>query len=582
MIDDEELNEEGNIQQYTENFSLLTNSKYRDLNKYCAMNDLLKGAYREAAESSYKVAVIEEKHRSGQPYIYDNQKHDAVMICSMLTKDNVNVVSVQKKTKVGADGLFIELMRQFATHIDDNVIVDPKNMRLITGMSNKRWETQMKEKVPLVFRDQCIFHHGQLKKSNLNNIKNGLIIIDEIDSGDRIHQVLQKVLKDGDLLDAEKLKANNNKLVFISATLFEELHELKKWGDLHKNYVMTIPENYIGHQDFLDRGIIKEFYPLNTVEKAEKWIKEDIIDNYCNDYRIHIVRVTKNRNAINEACVKHNVDVREFDFNNPIDLEKLFEEELTRHIVITVKQYLRRANLLENKWKLRIGAVHEYYQPEGKVDFDVQIQGLSGRMNGYWKDIIDSGHKTGPYRMSTEAVRKYEAIYKEPFGNSSYQKANWKKTNDGEAKCNKTKPSLLNPKYVKNIQYNEEGSSSITKQPYRIYDNEDIVKNVFKELNDIQKSKKYTFSKSKFDLNERGFYITSLSRKKDSYAVYKLDDIIKTLDGENNGYNIPKNRRTIPCYKVTTDKSTLRYVVLFHNYTNPDLENIDKKFPQSN
>ena len=48
----------------------------------------------------------------------------------------------------------------------------------------------------------------------------------------------------------------------------------------------------IGHKDFLDMGIVKEYYSLMNTEDAEKWVQEDIIDHYGLDYRVHIVRVT--------------------------------------------------------------------------------------------------------------------------------------------------------------------------------------------------------------------------------------------------------------------------------------------------
>ena len=47
---------------------------------------------------------------------------------------------------------------------------------------------------------------------------------------------------------------------------------------------MTIPNLYIGHKDFLEMGIIKEFYNLNTEENIEKWINEDIIQHYKNEF----------------------------------------------------------------------------------------------------------------------------------------------------------------------------------------------------------------------------------------------------------------------------------------------------------
>lgn len=97
---------------------------------------------------------------------------------------------------------------------------------------------------------------------------------------------------------------------------------------------------------------------------------------------------------------------------------EFFKAALTNHIVLGVKGLLRRANLIPNVWKLRIGATHELYTR--KVDNNVQIQELPGRMTGYWRAELDAGHKTGPHRTSIKAIKEYEEVYKDPYGINSY------------------------------------------------------------------------------------------------------------------------------------------------------------------
>ena len=96
-------------------------------------------------------------------------------------------------------------------------------------------------------------------------------------------------------------------------------------------------------------------------------------------------------------------------------------------ILYGVKGFFRRANLIPNAWKLRIGATHE--RATNIVDFNVQIQGLPGRMTGYWRDVIETGHITGPYRTSLQAIESYEAVYNDPFGINDYQTNGFKKRN---------------------------------------------------------------------------------------------------------------------------------------------------------
>lgn len=410
-------------------------------------------ANRETVYADYKAAEINNKRKyvKGDPlatehYIYQNQKEDALKIMDIFYKENCRVVSIQKKTKVGADGLMIEIAKLATTHPDNLQVANLDNVRILTGMSNCDWEKDMKEKSPQCFKDK-IFHHGKLKHSDLENMTNSLIIIDEIDSGSKEMQVLHQTLITARILDANNMIQRNNRFVFISATIMRELYDLYKWGDLHRLFKMSIPSEYIGHKEFLEKGIIQEFYDLKLRENVEKWVREDIIENYGAEYRVHIVRCSeKNIDSIEECCIQNGILFRNHVANDKLtefDKKSFFVDQLTQHIVIAVKGLFRRANLIPNKWKIRIGAVHESYC--GTVDNNVQIQGLLGRLTGYWKSIIEKGHKTGPYRASIDAIREYECAYEDPFAvTTSYQCAGFKKK---RAKIS-AEPTMLHPKNV--------------------------------------------------------------------------------------------------------------------------------------
>lgn len=386
-----------------------------------AGRDVVYDSYR-SAESKNNYRFLQGDKKATENYIFPNQKSDACNVVDKFYKHDRRVVSIQKKTKVGADGLMIEIAKIFTTHIDDTFVIPPSNVRIITGMSNASWEKDMIEKAPECFKDS-IFHHGKLSKADLVDIRDSLVIIDEIDTGDKEFQRLHNTLKDAGILDVEHMTNSNNRFVFISATMIKELYHLYAWGDLHELYVMTIPPSYIGHKDFLEKGIIQEFYPLTKQTEVEQWIQEDIIDNYRNDYRVHIVRVDlKNVGIIQDACIRKKIKFKihtSTDKLSPQDEKEFFTDQLTQHIVIAVKGFFRRANLIPNTYKLRIGATHERWVKT--VDNNVQIQGLTGRMTGYWRNIIESGHKTGPYRMSVKAVEEYENTFYNPFGtNGNY------------------------------------------------------------------------------------------------------------------------------------------------------------------
>lgn len=386
-------------------------------------------AYEHAKAENY-LRYLEGDDKATSEYIYENQIMDANYIVNAFYQNHRRVISITKKTKVGADGLMIEIAKILTTHSDDHFVVNLSNVRIITGMSNAGWEKDMIEKAPACFKDK-IFHHGKLSRADLTNMRNGLIIIDEIDTGDKEFQVLHNTLKEAGVLDIHHMEANNNRFVFISATMIKELYHLYQWGELHELYKMTIPESYVGHIDFLRKNLIKEFYSLEDPKDAEMWVQEDILDYYGMEYRVHIVRVNqKTVDIVQNECIRKGIVFRNHTSTDRLteeEIQEFFKEPLNNHIVLGVKGFFRRANLIPNRWKMRIGSTHELYTT--RVDNNVQIQGLVGRMTGYWRDVIESGFKTGPHRTSMKAIEEYEESYHDPFGCISYSTSGFTKKN---------------------------------------------------------------------------------------------------------------------------------------------------------
>jgi hypothetical protein len=521
-----------------------------------------------AAKAENALRFEEKDDKATAEYIFPNQIEDANAIVEKFYKHNRRVISIQKKTKVGADGLMIEIAKILTTHIDDTFVVNPANVRIITGMSNAGWEKDMIDKAPNCFKDK-IFHHGKLSRVDLMSMANGLIIIDEIDSGDKEYQVLHTTLKEAGVLDVDHMKKYNNKFVFISATMIKELYDLYRWGDLHELYKMTIPPSYFGHKDFLEKGIAQEFNPLNTKESAELWVQDDILKNYGNDYRVHLVRVTaKIVDVVQNACIRNGIAFRNHTSTDRLsqdEIKEFFKEPLTQHIVLGVKGFFRRANLIPNAWKLRIGATHELYTKI--VDNNVQIQGLTGRMTGYWREIIEAGHKTGPHRTSINAIKEYEKTYENPFGLNSYQTSGFKKRK-GKVCADAT---MLSTKHIKNLEavdLPDVPDEKIDINLYRIYDDEDVVKNVCKIL-----GYHYVHTKNNTD----GFKETSLNNKT---SVVSLQDAVKkvpTAYGTNNG--VKTYRTYYPCYVDITKKETIKFVVILRPGTDAcKIEECDEKY----
>jgi len=524
-------------------------------------------AYNSAKATNRRL-FLEGDDKATSEYIFPNQMEDANSIVNLFYKENRRVISIQKKTKVGADGLMIEIAKLLTTHPDDDFVVNLENVRILTGMSNAGWEKDMKEKAPTCFKEK-IFHHGKLSRADLANIKNALIIIDEIDTGDKECQVLHNTLKEACVLDVNKMVENNNRFVFISATMIRELYALYTWGELHQLYKMTIPDAYIGHKDFLDKGIVKEFYPLNSSENAERWVREDITENYKKDFRVHIVRVTaRTVNIVQNACIREGIMFRNHtsrDRLSEAEIREFFKEPLINHIVLGVKGFFRRANLIPNRWKLRIGATHEFFTKN--VDNNVQIQGLTGRMTGYWRDEIQSGRITGPHRTSVRSIEEYEKTYLDPFGTNNYQTSGFKKTggkvSDGGSSC-----IMLSAKHVKNlvpVALEPVPEEEVDPHLYRVYSDESMVRRVCEKLG-------YNYRETKIGAD--GFRETSLNYKK---KIVSLEEAVKKVPTGYAIHNGEKKWRTCyPCYENVEDNKSLRFVVIIRPDTKmEDLEECD-------
>lgn len=535
----------------------------------------------EAAEARNSRLNIDDPKATSK-YIYENQWEDAKMVVAMLHSANCYVVSVQKKTKVGADGFMLALAYLFTTDSDDKRIIETSSLHIITAMSNRAWEDDMIAKAPCCLKEN-IHHHGQLPKFEKllqEKKKDCIFIIDEIDVGNKEFQRMHTLLRNANILDVQYMKQNNIKFVLISATQLKELYDLYQWGDLHQHFKMTIPASYIGHKEFLERGIIKEFYSLNTKENAEKWVQEDVL-SYKDDFRVHIVRVNGKKTLpfVQNACALKGVVWKNHtsaDRLTPEQNTEYFERPLTNHIVLLVKGFLRRANLIPNAWKLRIGATHEFKTQ--KIDYSVQIQGLPGRMTGYWRADIDAGHKTGPHRTSLKAIEAYEKIYNEPFGGHSYQSNGFTMTNGRVVAAGST---MLSPRNILNLEAvalpgAADAAAAAKDDPvasYRIYSDEETTKAACKILGHIYKRPKKK--------NEAGFYMTSLNLKRE---VASLEKAIKRVpDAIKKGGPNDACRLYYPCYADPSNILTLKFVVIIR----PTMEKekiaaCDALFPHEN
>jgi hypothetical protein len=518
-----------------------------------------KDADREWVLQEYKAAIAKNKRnylngdvRSSAEYTYSNQIEDAFRITNMFyTNSELRIVSILKRTKVGMDGLMIELLKDFSTHPDNDFVVSPEKTVIITGMSNVEWEKNMKERIPSCFQDQ-VFHHGKLKSKNiaklLENFENAVAIIDEIDTGDGAKNQLYKTIEY--FCDKKVLHERNIRIVVVSATMKEELEQLNRWDDdIHEIYKMTIPPNYISHAKLIELGALQPFYQVNSFVTADKWIIDDIITHFGTDYRVNVIRTTnKNAEYIRTAAAKNKIKFLNHTSDERISNEDLTElfDNLNEHVIIAIKGFWRRANLIPNKWKIKLGAIMEYCG-KGISYPDIQVQGLPGRLTGYWENnMLDISYKKPLIRTCIEDINKYEEWFNSPLEIiKGYKKQGNKKT-------------FLAPETFKGVKENFDTEVN----------NIDVI---VKECKTMKEATKYFLDHVKTKPNQNG--PTIKTPDKDGFYTSNIRGVKKIRSYEevlgHRGTGLSKSSddslfRCHACYHNVSDKTTLVFLVIHY------------------
>ena len=405
----------------------------------------------------------EKAFESGDPkatteFIYPNQRHDAANVVNLFYESRNNdqpchAVSIKKNVKVGADGFMMAVAQAMCTHPDDDFVIPPENVLFLTGMSNRDWQDTLSHDIPPVFKDK-VFHHGQLQNAQLSNLRNALIFVDEIDTASKEDQKLHNLFRDAGLMNFDTLRQNRIYMVFITATLARELPQFHAWGPAHINYTLTTPSTYCGIEYYLEKDIIQESYDLSEPDNIAKWIDEDILSNYGDDYRVHLVRMPRGKKAQGIATVfKHIAEtkgVKFYEMSTDIGDEiiksikdnrynQLFKQQRTSHIILGLKGKLRRATRIPDEYKLQIGAIH--VSATRSIDNNVLAQDLPGRMAGYIRSQLEAGHKIGPIRSDVKGLTEY---VKEFNGEVTSYKS-WGFETDKEGNIKKLKSTMVHP-----------------------------------------------------------------------------------------------------------------------------------------
>lgn len=372
---------------------------------------------RESLKHSFdaKKHDIKAKRGDSKELVYPNQAEAAInIIDEFFNKDKV-LVTLIAPPQVGKTGTFLQVAYLACTHPDDNTIMDPRDIFIITGMSDRDWQKQTENDMLEAFKRR-VYHRGRLNtkdredgfNTNLSLATNALIIIDECHIGAEKEHLMSDCLRNLGLLDIDTLRKKKIKILEVSATPGATLHDSIKWGPANHSIVLLKPSSqYVGFKNFIQEKRIHNSLDLTKTEGLESlaiFIKE-----HFPTPRWHIIRMpAKSRNNadfqknMDALCKKESWKSTQHSANDRVgDIDYHLSIEPKQHAFLIIKEFWRAGKRFNDSF---IGIVHE---PRTKSkDTNVTAQGLAGRLCGN-----DKKSGAGAAQMFCDVDRIHEYNY---------------------------------------------------------------------------------------------------------------------------------------------------------------------------
>ena len=338
-------------------------------------------------ENEILTAQIELKSMKGINILYPNQVDCGKRIKSIFnSRSHVNCL-VYGMTQTGKTGCMTALIQHYI--LAYNIPID--NIYIITGLSDKEWKKDTKNRLPDAINAR-VFHRANLSKTFLKDIQekqNTLIIMDEIQIACNESQTIYKTFKECGFSDLDFLLYNDIKLVQFSATPDGHINDMSDWGPHSAKVKLEPGDNYYGVVQALEQKRVKQFKCLTTIENVEEL--QPVIEETYSEPRYHLIRVpNKRENKIggnNQGIVTSNfkrVFGDSYDYNSTYlkpkkdDINKLLEIKPDKPTFVFYCEILRCAKTQHKEF---IGISYERFV-DTPNDSSI-IQGSFGRLTGY-------------------------------------------------------------------------------------------------------------------------------------------------------------------------------------------------------
>ena len=513
---------------------------------------------------------IEVKSEEGINIIWQNQKECGEQICKEFKNNKIINVLVYGKTQTGKTGCMTSLIQHFI--LSNNIPID--NIYIITGLSDKAWKADTKNRMPDSISGR-VYHRANLNKTFLKDIrgkKNVLVIMDEIQIACEKDQTIHITFDECGFYNLEYLLQNDIKLVQFTATPDGHINDINDWKEHSAKVKLEPGEGYIGTEQLKIKGRVRQFENLTEIKHVMS-LKE-VVDNFepvfykdegnlkdCN-YRYHTIRIPNSRKGQDKIVIDNFKEVfgENYIYNTNYlndkkdDINDLMGKPPEKHTFVFIKEILRCA---KTKIKKFIGIEYERWTTASDSSI---IQGSVGRLTGY-DDNTDSICYT-----NLETIENYEKLWN---NNMEFKEGiEWNtKTTIYDKKDNKTYSSGTYNS-VKNIKGLESNSSEKVKK--------NVLPFITKEKNFNYISKLFHEGGKYHNKNKRG------PRKKETIDGFQKETptwmrkegpkiISKSIfeEKEKNGEwgfysNKGNSYRCWACYSDVNDPNTLEWWLIYY------------------
>ena len=343
-------------------------------------------------EWSYEKKQAKEK---GTKLVFKDQRKVAEQIVDVFKKKNL--ITLCAPPQWGKTGVSL-----YVSYKMSKKKIKSENVFFITGMSDRSWINQTRERVLPMWREN-VYHRNTLHKfeekiKNLKEKRNILIFIDECHLANKKDHTLGEIIENLRLNNPFYLSLKNIKILQISATPSNSLIDASGWSN-HAVVCPKIGSGYVSFETILKEKRIHNMKNLEDRGECKKYIKK--VTKGKSMY--HLIRSVSSgpygslvyRNILNNfrrLCMIKNYTLIELNMTKTQqEVENIYDslqERPKKHTFILIKNMLGASKTLDDRF---IGSIHE--STPVRKDYSSEVQGLPGRLCGWSKKRGKNGVK---------------------------------------------------------------------------------------------------------------------------------------------------------------------------------------------